>query len=454
MGASASGKSLLMRVLAGRVLDLNITGEVTINGIQVDPRNINNNIGYVPQDDILLGELSARDMLRNSALMRRNKPVEVIDSSVDQLLSDFGLENVADNPIGTVFVRGLSGGQKKRVDVGTELIAAPTILLLDEPTSGLDGSIAFEVLSVIKSILKASEGRLSIMMSIHQPNSRILELFDNILLLGGGSMLFFGTVPESIDYFSNIGFPPPKDYTPTDFFLQVSDSNFGTNAEFDFEGSFQSSVNAERLGHFLESVRKEGEYTSSIVPPESSNALELGNGGGVAKEHVEAGAVSDGDEVDVGVSVADYHHGGTSLWRQYSTLVKRDFVLAYKDPSLYYLQFVLISGFGFLVGAVFLDQKYEINSAMSNIPGALLWIVMMNCYMLVFKVYHLSKADKRFKHERSNNTYSVLAYWLADLTSTAILLVSYFPSGIIAYGMVGFPNTAYPFLLFVFWMVR
>jgi len=447
MGASASGKSLLMRVLAGRVQDLHITGDVTINGTQVDPRNIKNNIGYVPQDDILLGELSARDMLRNSALMRRSKPVEVIDATVDKLLTDFGLENVADNPIGTVFVRGLSGGQKKRVDVGTELIAAPTILLLDEPTSGLDGSIAFEVLSVIKSILKASEGRLSIMMSIHQPNSRILELFDHILLLGGGGMLFFGTVPESIDYFSNIGFSPPKNYTPTDFFLQVSDTNFGTNSDFDFEGSFHSSVYSVQLGHFLESVKKEGEYTCSIVPIDSSVALESGTAN---NDHVEARAISDGDEVDIGVSVADYHRGGTSLWRQYSTLVKRDFVLAYKDPSLYYLQFVLISGFGFLVGAVFLDQKYEINSAMSNIPGALLWIVMMNCYMLVFKVYHLSKADKRFKHERSNNTYSVLAYWLADLTSTSILLVSYFPSGIIAYGMVGFPNEAYPFLLFVF----
>eukprot|EP01041_Mallomonas_annulata_P019674 gene19674-39111_t len=146
MGASASGKSLLMKALAGQVQNLSITGELLMEGVDVDPRDIGNAVGYVPQEDMLIGELSAREMLRNAALMKRNKNADLIEADVTRLLTAFGLDKVADNPIGTVFVRGLSGGQKKRVDIGTELIAAPSVLLLDEPTSGLDASIALEVL--------------------------------------------------------------------------------------------------------------------------------------------------------------------------------------------------------------------------------------------------------------------------------------------------------------------
>ena len=237
MGASASGKSLLMRGLSGRVQDLSVTGDFQIDGIDVDYKNISNAVAYVPQDDILLGELSAREMLRDSAAMKRNKPLSDIDSDVARLLDILGLHDVADNFIGTFFFRGLSGGQKKRVDIGAELVAAPLILFLDEPTSGLDASIAYEVLTAIRSIVKASNGKLSVMLSIHQPNSRILDLFDNVMLLGGGAMTFFGTIPESVKYFTSIGFPPLPQYTPTDYFLQITDPNFGSHSSsFNFEG--------------------------------------------------------------------------------------------------------------------------------------------------------------------------------------------------------------------------
>ena len=237
MGASASGKSLLMRVLSGRVQDLSVTGDFQIDGIDVDYKNISNAVAYVPQDDILLGELSAREMLRDSAAMKRNKPLSDIDSDVARLLDILGLHDVADNFIGTFFFRGLSGGQKKRVDIGAELVAAPLILFLDEPTSGLDASIAYEILTAIRSIVKASNGKLSVMLSIHQPNSRILDLFDNVMLLGGGAMTFFGTIPESIEYFTSIGFPPLPQYIPTDFFLIITDPNFGSYCNsFNFEG--------------------------------------------------------------------------------------------------------------------------------------------------------------------------------------------------------------------------
>lgn len=247
MGASASGKSVFMRALTGRALNLRVSGEVLIEGMVVDQSDISNSVAYVPQDDILMGELSAREMLRNAAAMKRNKPMAVIDTDVERLLSILGLHDVADNPIGTAFVRGLSGGQKKRVNIGAELVAAPLVLFLDEPTSGLDASIAYTVVNSIRDIVKSSDGKLSLILSIHQPNSRILELFDHILLLGGGAMSFFGTVSESIEYFTSIGFPPPPDYAPTDFFLHVTDTNFGAHTDLNFDGMYHLPVLSELI---------------------------------------------------------------------------------------------------------------------------------------------------------------------------------------------------------------
>jgi ABC-type multidrug transport system ATPase subunit len=273
-----------------------------------------------------------------------------------------GLTKVADNPIGTAFVRGLSGGQRKRVEIGTELVAAPLVLFLDEPTSGLDASIAFEVLSSIRSIVRASGGKLSVMLSIHQPNARILELFDHIMLLGGGGMSYFGTVPDSVKYFTSIGFPPPKEYTPTDYFLQISDPHFGSRSDFNFLGSFASSFQCGKLQALLDKTSREGSYGIKKTAPTAGNYKTIQNS-------LEEGAVQTAGYEDF----VDTSHGETSFWRQYYMLVKRDLVLAKRDPALYYLQFVLVLAFGFLVGAAFYKLKYEIGSTMNNVPAAVLW---------------------------------------------------------------------------------
>ena len=326
------------------------------------------------------------------------------------------------------------------MNILSELIAPQAVLMLDEPTSGLDGSIAFEVLTVLKKILAEKNGNLSIIISIHQPNSRILELFDHILILGQGGMLFFGTVPESVEYFTGIGFPPPEGITPTDVYLQVTDSNFGSNqGRLDFLGAFACSDFATKLNMFLDLVNVEGaSQAMSYDPSEIKNSAK-----GTESAYAKVKPMIDGSEID----------SKGSFMRQYWTLINRDFALAYRDPSLYYLQFVLVSAFGFLVGAAFFKLEATIDSRISNISAGLLWIVMMMCYIQVFKVYHLNQANIRFTHEVTNNTYSIFAGWLAELTSTAVLLASFIPGTAVAYFMMDLPGNAYPFLIFLFWLV-
>lgn len=306
-------------------------------------------------------------------------------------------------------------------------------MLLDEPTSGLDGAIAYEILSAMKTILAEKQGSLSIIMSIHQPNSRILDLFDHILLLGSGAMQYFGTVPDSIEYFTSLGFSIPSQYTPTDVLLQLTDRNFGIHQNYDFEVAFSNS-----------------QYAIAVI----ETIVNSKNNGKGKISNSDDGKVHDIEDLSKVTAVSSASVSSmSSFWRQYSTLIMRDFVIAARDPSLYYLQFVLVLVFGFLIGAGFFQLGFEIDSRITNVPSGLLWIVMLNCYVLIFKVYHLSRSNIRFKHEASNNTYSVFAYWLAELTTTSILLISFTPGGVIAYFMMGLPSKAYPFLILLFWLV-
>lgn len=316
-----------------------------------------------------------------------------------------------------------------------ELIAPSTILLLDEPTSGLDGAIAYEILNAMKTILAEKQGSLSIIMSIHQPNSRILDLFDHILLLGSGAMQYFGTVPDSIEYFTGLGFSIPSQYTPTDVLLQLTDRNFGIHQNYDFEEAFISSQYAITV---LETIENSKNSSISI---------------GRKIINSDDGKVHDIEDLNKVTATSLTTISISSFWREYSTLIMRDFVIAARDPSLYYLQLLLVLVFGFLIGAGFFQLGFEINSRITNVPSGVLWIVMLMCYVLIFKVYHLSRSNIRFKHEASNNTYSVFAYWLAELTTTSILLVIFTPGGLIAYFMMGLPSKAYPFLILLFWLV-
>eukprot|EP00599_Poterioochromonas_sp_BG-1_P003195 CAMPEP_0173133204 /NCGR_PEP_ID=MMETSP1105-20130129/595_1 /TAXON_ID=2985 /ORGANISM="Ochromonas sp., Strain BG-1" /LENGTH=1323 /DNA_ID=CAMNT_0014044843 /DNA_START=330 /DNA_END=4298 /DNA_ORIENTATION=+ len=471
LGASASGKSVLMKVLAGRLPQFHVTGTITLDGVRIEPTERRNSIGYVPQDDFLMGEISARETLANVLYMKEGKTADGAAGEVQEVLKTFGLDHVADTIIGTVFVRGLSGGQRKRVEVCSELISPPTVLLLDEPTSGLDGAIAYEVINAIKELLKRKKGEVSVIMSIHQPNSRILELFDHILLLSGeqagatgskagGGMLFFGTVPESIEHFTSIGFPPPSTYTPTDVFLQVTDANFGTHREIDFEGTYACSPYFKRLHHLLREVERSGMYralkrrTAASSTHSDEGDEETGKGGDwkVVKVQPLRPADSVEDEDVKPVVTESTAPSVYTLYRQYVTLLWREFTLAWRDPSLYYLQVVLVIAFGFLVGAAFFQLRFNINSKMNYVSSGLLWIVMMCCYIQVFKVYHLSVANKRLKHEINNNTYDPIIYWFAELTATMILLISFIPGTAIAYFMMGLPSKAYPFALFLYWM--
>lgn len=391
-----------------------------MDGKIVDPKDLSNPISYVPQFGTLNGELTARETTTNMALLKRNMPLQKIQEDVSDLLEKMGLSHVCDGIIGTVIFRGLSGGQKKRAEIAAELIASPSILILDEPTSGLDSSIAFEVVQSIREMAQQSNGMLSVILSIHQPNSSILSLFDHILLLERGATIFFGSVPQSLEYFARNGHPCPPSVTSTDYFLQISDSNFSFAKDADFHFVFEQSPENAALVGAVDTLKKLCEDPKrTLLKEQSSNAYQI--------MHV-------------------------PFYKKFYTLLYRDFTLAYRDPTLYYFQVVLLIMFGFFVGSVFWDLPRDVNGQFNLITSGLLWLTLMFCWIHAFKVFYISACDKRTVHEISNNSYSPLTVVLSDTLTTATMACAFFPVPAIAYFMMGYPSEGFGFLILCCWM--
>ncbi|KAF7595365.1 hypothetical protein BBP40_006358 [Aspergillus hancockii] len=228
MGPSGCGKTTLLNVLARRTASsgAKTTGDCYVNGVKLDNATFNRITSYVEQEDALIGSLTVQETLKFAADL--SLPGSVTRSQrvdrIQTLLSSFGIQNQASTLVGTPIRKGISGGQKRRVSVASQLITCPKILFLDEPTSGLDSTASYEVISYAKKLAVANN--LIIVASIHQPSTTTFQLFDNLLLLSGGKTCYFGPVLNVPSYFEDIGCPVPTHANPAEYILDAISSDF------------------------------------------------------------------------------------------------------------------------------------------------------------------------------------------------------------------------------------
>ncbi|KAF9171373.1 hypothetical protein BGX20_007702 [Mortierella sp. AD010] len=224
MGPSGSGKTTLISMLTSKVP--NNEGRILINGREENLSHYRKLIGYVPQDDIMIRELTVHDILLHSAYMRLPSTLKrtQMTEKVLEIIDFLGLSSVMDSVVGDAERRGISGGQRKRVNIGMELVADPSILFLDEPTSGLDSSTSGDVCKLLRSV--ARRKGLTVAAVIHSPSPVAFDQFDDILLLGqNGRVVFHGPRTEAPAYFAAIGFPTPDGASPSDFYMDVISNN-------------------------------------------------------------------------------------------------------------------------------------------------------------------------------------------------------------------------------------
>jgi ABC-type multidrug transport system ATPase subunit len=242
LGASGSGKSTLIDALADRISKDSLKGTVTLNGDVLESSLQKVISAYVMQDDLLFPMLTVEETLMFSAEFRlpRSLSKSKKKARVQALIDQLGLRNAASTVIGDEGHRGVSGGERRRVSIGTDIIHDPIILFLDEPTSGLDSTSAYMVVKVLQRI--AQSGSI-VMMSVHQPSYRILGLLDRLIFLSHGQTVYSGSPVNLPNFFSEFGHPIPENENRTEFALdlirELEGTPGGTKSLVEFNKSWQ-----------------------------------------------------------------------------------------------------------------------------------------------------------------------------------------------------------------------
>ncbi|XAR49553.1 Molybdate-transporting ATPase [Bertholletia excelsa] len=221
-GPSGAGKTTLLGILAGMGDPIRVTGRVLVNDHPMVPAHFRRVSGYVTQDEAMFPLLTVEETLMFSARLRLKGGIDKAKARTTELLKELGLEHVAGARIGDESGRGISGGEKRRVSIGVDLVHDPKVLLIDEPTSGLDSGSALHVILLLKSMAK-NQGK-TIVLTIHQPGFRILELFDHVVLLLNGTVAHHGSLILLEARLKLAGHSIPRHVTALEFAIDVIES--------------------------------------------------------------------------------------------------------------------------------------------------------------------------------------------------------------------------------------
>ncbi|CAF1662100.1 unnamed protein product, partial [Adineta ricciae] len=219
MGPTGCGKSSLIDVLADRKDRKGLSGDIFLDGLPISS-TYKYMTGYVVQDDIICGTLTIQENIMFAANTRlgSNVPMAERRTRVNRIIDQLGLTHRADTRIGTEFSRGVSGGERKRTCIGMELVLQPKILFLDEPTTGLDASTARNVMKLLSRLSKRGH---TIVFSIHQPRYSIFKLFDRVVVMCKGKIVYNDSPHSILPYFLQQGYKRDENDNPADFALDI-----------------------------------------------------------------------------------------------------------------------------------------------------------------------------------------------------------------------------------------
>ena len=223
IGPSGSGKTTMMNFLAGRQNESQMFlshCDYYINGAKIDNVNrFKNIIGYVLQDDIMDVTLTPRQLFTHYAKLRGMTDIE---EKVQDVINLMCLESCADTIVGDAFKRGISGGECKRTSIGIEIISDPSLLFLDEPTTGLDSTTALEIMENLADL--KSRG-ITVISTIHSPSKEILNLFDQLIILVEGKLVFDGPPDKLTHRLKKLEFDVPEYIEPIEYFMKIIDKD-------------------------------------------------------------------------------------------------------------------------------------------------------------------------------------------------------------------------------------
>ncbi|XP_030281047.1 broad substrate specificity ATP-binding cassette transporter ABCG2b isoform X2 [Sparus aurata] len=423
MGATGSGKTSLLDVIAGRKDPAGLQhGKVLVDG-RVVTSELRLTSAYVVQDDILMGTLSVRENLLFSANLRLNPKhhsSEDKNSRVNTIIQDLGLTDCADTKIGTEFLRGVSGGERKRCSIGMELITSPSLLFLDEPTTGLDSNTANCIVNLLHNLSRRGK---TVIFSIHQPRYSIFRQFDHLTLMHKGEMVYAGGAQHALEYFTNLGYQIEPFDNPADFFMDI------TNGE--------------------------AKSTSEAPAADGKNTLATT----YCQSHLHKKVLEELDHVDK--SIAEGAEGqnkpaeyATSFLYQMRVVCGRTVRNTLRNPQTSYAQLALNVFFAILVGLIYYQMPLTLTEGLQNRSGAFFFLIINMVFGNLSAVELFINERAIFIHENSSGYYRTSVYFLSkifgDLVPNRIIPIFLFSA--IAYYMMGLKPAFTAFLCFALTM--
>ncbi|KAJ8900034.1 hypothetical protein K2173_024149 [Erythroxylum novogranatense] len=436
MGPSGGGKTTLLNLLGGRLVQANFEGSITYND-QPYSKFLKSRIGFVTQDDVLFPHLTVKETLTYAAMLRLPKTLtkEQKEKRAMDVICELGLERCRDTMIGGSFVRGVSGGERKRVCIGNEIIVNPSLLLLDEPTSGLDSTTALRIVQMLHDI---AEGGKTVVTTIHQPSSRLFHKFDKLILLGKGSLLYFGKASEATVYFSSIGCNPLFAMNPAEFLLDLANGNLN-------DISVPSELEDKVLPWNPDAETRNGKPSPMVVQEYLTEAYETR----VAEKEKKKlmAPLPLGEEVKTQVS-SPRRQWGASWWQQYTILFCRG-IKERRHDYFSWLRITQVLSTAVILGLLWWQSDSDNPKGLQDQAGLLFFIAVFWGFFPVFTaIFTFPQERAMLSKERAADMYRLSAYFVARTTSDLPLdLVLPVLFLLVVYFMAGLKLSAAPFFL-------
>ncbi|GAB2280006.1 ABC transporter G member 7 [Dionaea muscipula] len=386
MGPSGSGKTTLLNVLCGQLAAsprLHLSGVLEINGERASKKLYKS--AYVRQEDLFFSQLTVRETLSLAAELQlpQMSAAEVRDEYVNNLLFKLGLVSCADSIVGDAKVRGISGGEKKRLSLACELMASPSVIFADEPTTGLD---AFQAEKVMETLRQLAEDGHTVICSIHQPRGSIYYKFDDIVLLTEGTLVYAGPArDEPLAYFAKLGYLYPDHVNPAEFLADL--------ISIDYSSSESVYSSRKRIDGLVDSF---SQLTENLIY---------------------ASPLLSGDKFSEGVkfSKATSVKGKSDWWRQFCLLLKRAWMQASRDGPTNKVRARMSIASAIIFGSVFWRMGRSQTSIQDRM--GLLQVAAINTAMaaLTKTVGVFPKERAIVDRERAKGSYGLGPYLLSKL---------------------------------------
>ncbi|PSC71035.1 ABC ATP-binding isoform 2 [Micractinium conductrix] len=421
MGPTGSGKTSLINALAGRLpRGGSLEGSVLVNGAPRG-RGFRAITAYVLQDDVLFSNLTVRETFRFAANIRLPTSINADTRMqlVEDVISELALGKAADTFIGSPWERGVSGGERKRVNIGVELLSNPSLIFLDEPTSGLD---AFQAQNVMEALWTLAGNGRTVVTTIHQPRSSIFQMFDQLLLLSEGRIMYSGEAAKAVAYFSAAGFKCPEQFNPGDFFMDVTSMDYRTP-----ESEAATRRRIGLLSDLYERSNVETEPAAVVIAETSRQDMETANKDQQFANH---------------------------LAREFSLLFGR----AWRQASRNKMLVIVTLAQTLLIGLVLAWLYSGMSKSYAGIQdesGILFFVAIFTAMGSMFGSLTTFGLERGIvNRERTNKAYRVLPYFLARFICDVPLRVGQgLLFGCILYWIVGLNPSAKAFFMFCFLVI-